>query len=512
MWGIDMQKIKSMEMKGITKRFPGVIANKDIDLKVNSGEVFALLGENGAGKTTLMNILYGLYSPDEGNIYINDKKVIIDSPKKALELGIGMVHQHFMLVPSLTVSENIALGSDFESKFRLDLKKISKNIKKLSKDYSLEVEPEKKISELSVGEQQKVEIVKALYHGANFLVLDEPTAALTPQESSQLISWLRTVIKEDMGVIFISHKLNEVMSVSDRVQVLRNGKTYFSAKTKNTNIDELAKNMAGREIKLPKLEAEKTHGDILMELKHIWVKDRRGIDVLKDINLKLREGEILGIAGVSGNGQKDLAEVITGLKKAYKGEIIFGDQNIEKKSVQEIIDLGVGFIPEDRLHMGTIPRFTVKENLILKDYLKNPFSNNYILDQNYIKNYCKTTVEEYDVRCPNINTPTHALSGGNIQKIILSRELKREPDVLVAAYPIRGVDIAAVEYIHSKLLEARENGMAILLITEELEEIMNLSDRIAVIYEGEILRILDNTAASKSKLGTLMAGVVDENK
>lgn len=502
-----MGKIKSLKMVNITKKFPGVIANKDVNLEINSGEVLALLGENGAGKTTLMNILYGLYHPNNGKILINDQEIKIDSPQKALDLGIGMVHQHFMLVPSLTVTENIALGIKFKNKFSMNLDQVAKKIEALSEQHDLNIDPQLLISDLSVGERQKVEIIKALYFDANILVLDEPTAALTPQETDHLIEWLRSVIKEGMGVIFISHKLNEVMDVSDRVEVLRNGENVFSTKTSETNIDQLAREMAGRDVKLPTAKRKSEFGDTIIELKDVWAKNERGLDALKGINLTVKKGEILGIAGVSGNGQKELAESITGLQKIYKGDIKFKGESIANKSVQSIIDKGMGFVPEDRLHMGTIPGFKVKENLILKDYLRSPFSKIFLLDRSYINDYCKSTVDEYDVRCPNINTATHALSGGNIQKVILSRELKRKPDALIASYPIRGVDIAAVQYIHEKLLEARDNDMGILLITEELDELINLSDRIAVIYEGQILDIIETAEADKSKLGLLMAGV-----
>ncbi|RCW78566.1 simple sugar transport system ATP-binding protein [Halanaerobium sp. DL-01] len=507
-----MDKIKSLEMVNITKKFPGVIANKDVHLKVESGEVLALLGENGAGKTTLMNILYGLYHPNSGRILINDQEVKIDSPKKALDLGIGMVHQHFMLVPSLTVTENVALGIKFKSKFSMDLDNVAQKIKLLSKKHDLNIDSSLLISDLSVGERQKVEIIKALYFNANILVLDEPTAALTPQETDDLIKWLRSVIKEGMGVIFISHKLNEVMNVSDRVEVLRNGKNVFSTPISKTNINQLARKMAGHDVELPTVERKNKFGNTIIELENVWAKNERGLDALRGVNLTIRKGEILGIAGVSGNGQKELAESITGLQKIYKGDIRFKGESIANKSVQSIIDKGMGYIPEDRLHMGTIPGFKVKENLILKDYLRSPFSKIFLLDRTYIKDYCKSTVDEYDVRCPNINTPTHALSGGNIQKLILSRELKREPDALVASYPIRGVDIAAVQYIHEKLLEARDNDMGILLITEELDELINLSDRIAVIYEGQILDVIDTAEADKSKLGLLMAGIKEGSR
>ena len=505
-----MGKIKSMEMLNITKKFPGVIANDNVNLKIESGEILALLGENGAGKTTLMNILYGLYHPNGGQILINDQEIKINSPQKALELGIGMVHQHFMLVPSLTVTENVALGIKFKNKFSMDLDKVAEKISLLSAQHNLNIDPELLISDLSVGERQKVEIIKALYFDANVLVLDEPTAALTPQETDHLIQWLRSVIKEGMGVIFITHKLNEVMQVSDRVEVLRNGKNVFSTQTSKTNIDQLARNMAGREVKLATAERKNDFGDIIIELEDVWAKNERGLDALRGVNLKIRKGEIMGIAGVSGNGQKELAEALTGLQKIYKGDIKFKGESIANKSVQSIIDRGMGFVPEDRLHMGTIPGFKVKENLILKDYLRRPFSKIFLLDRTYINEYCRSTVDEYNVKCPNINTATHALSGGNIQKVILSRELKRKPDALIASYPIRGVDIAAVQYIHEKLLEARDNEMGILLITEELDELINLSDRIAVIYEGRILDVIETAEADKSKLGLLMAGVKED--
>lgn len=496
-----------LEMLNITKRFPGVLACDNITLKLKEGEILALLGENGAGKTTLMNILYGLYKHDEGSIVIDGETAEIDSPNMAFELGIGMVHQHFMLVPNLTVLENIALGFTNKKIFRLDLQEIKNKILEISMKYDLKVNPDAYVWQLSVGEQQRVELVKTLCLGAKILILDEPTAALTPQETDELLMLLKKMADTGCSVIFISHKLNEVKTVSDNIVILRNGKLVYKGAVHELSQEELAEKMSGREIHIHKNTALKKNSKDIITLNNVWAKNDKNLHALKGLSLTIKEGEILGIAGVSGNGQKELAEVINGIREAEKGEIYFGDKNITNMSTQNIINEGMGYIPEDRNHEGIVPSFSIKENLILKDYFKEAFSKgSFLKEKNIIKN-AKELIKKFSVKCPDINTVCGTLSGGNIQKVIFAREITRNPKALIAAYPIRGLDIGAAEYVHSKLLESRDNNMGIMVISEELEELLNICDRIAVIYEGEILDILEREDFSKSKIGLLMAGV-----
>ncbi|KKM11508.1 heme ABC transporter ATP-binding protein [Clostridiales bacterium PH28_bin88] len=503
-------EIKHLEMRGITKRFPGVLANDDVSIEVRAGEVLALLGENGAGKTTLMNILYGLYQPDSGEIRVNGRAVAINSPRDALGLGIGMVHQHFMLVPTLTVAENVALGMPSPKGPVLDLKAVSEKIKQISSAYGLAVNPEAYVWQLSVGEQQRVEIVKALYRGASLLVLDEPTAVLTPQEANEFIALLRNMAAQGRPIIFISHKLNEVMAVSDRVTVLRDGKVAASVKTMETSPRELARMMVGRELAPCVREGKCSSGKVVLELKDVWVSSDKGSPALRGVSLELREGEIVGIAGVSGNGQKELTEVISGLRKVTRGQILLNGKDITNSTPDQILNQGLGYIPEDRLHVGTIPSFTVWENLVLRDHHQPPYAKSIFLQNQAIRTASASLVSNYGVKTPGLDTPTGRLSGGNIQRLILAREITRCPVVLVAAYPIRGLDIGATEYVHTKLLEARENGMGVLFVSEDLEEILNLSDRVAVMYEGRMMKILPAEEADERALGLLMAGICEE--
>lgn len=504
------QQIEYLEMRGITKRFPGVLSNDNVSIQIKSGEILALLGENGAGKTTLMNTLYGLYQPDGGEIRINGQTVQIESPRRAIELGIGMVHQHFMLVPTLTVSENIALGLPSGKGPFLDLKAVAAKIREISAAYGLSVNPEAYIWQLSVGEQQRVEIVKALYRGARLLILDEPTAVLTPQEAAELVALLRNMAAQGRTVIIISHKLSEVMAISDSVTVLRDGKLVATVETGSTNPKELAQMMVGREMKPLQREALAGCGDTLLHVADLEVAGDKGTPALKGISFTVAAGEILGVAGVSGNGQKELAEAVSGLRKVEKGNAVLCGRDITNLSPDAIIKQGLGYIPEDRLHVGTIGAFSIWENMILKDHHCLPYSRCGFLQNKTIQKRSSELVKAYGVKTPHLNTPTGRLSGGNIQRLILAREITRAPKVLIAAYPTRGLDIGATEYVHSMLLKAREQGMGVVVISEDLEEIQKLSDRIAVFYDGQIMDILPADEADEQKLGMLMAGIHEQ--
>jgi simple sugar transport system ATP-binding protein len=497
-------------MKDIVKRFPGVLACDQISIELSAGEILAILGENGAGKTTLMNVLYGLYHPDEGHIFVNHREVTIDTPRKACDLGIGMVHQHFMLVPNLTVVENVALGLYNTSFFKLDLTEVRKKILEVSQKYGLAVNPDALIWQLSVGEQQRVELIKILCLGANLLVLDEPTSALTPQETDELIALLKEMAKQGCSIIFISHKLNEVKAVSNRVCVLRNGSVVYDGETAELSVESLAEKMAGREINLPVSREKTEYGEVVLEIRDVWAKGDRGVHSLSGLSLAVKAGEIVGIAGVSGNGQRELAEVINGLRNIEKGQILLENSEITNHTPQQIIDQDIGYIPEDRLHEGTIPSFSVRENFIMKDYARPPLTRRMFLQQKTINRYAEELIEKFQVKTPDIHTSCASLSGGNIQKVILARELSRNPKVLIASYPTRGLDIGAAEYVHHQLLAARDNGKAVLVISEELDELLNICDRIAVIYEGKIVKIFPRRKATKSSLGLFMAGVTHE--
>jgi simple sugar transport system ATP-binding protein len=506
------KQIERIEFKDITKRFPGVLACDKINLQVNKGEILALLGENGAGKTTLMNVLYGLYQPDEGEIIINGENICIDTPQKAGELGIGMVHQHFMLVPNLTVKENVALCMFNNSAIKLDLDLVTETIKEISASHNIKIDPDAYIWELSVGEQQRVELIKALSLGANLLILDEPTAVLTPQETDKLILLLQEMAASGCSIIFISHKLNEVKAVSHHVAVLRNGKMVYNGSTDDHTTDELATLMAGRDIALPVAKEKLPSDEIILDIQNVTALSDRGTEALDGLSLSVSKGEILGIAGVSGNGQSELAEIINGLRKVQSGKVVLDGEDITNRTPQQIIDRRIGYIPADRLHEGTVAAFSVKENMILKDYAQAPLSRATFLMDKTISNYAEGLVAKFDIKTPDIDTTCASLSGGNIQKVIVAREINRNPKILVAVYPTRGLDMGAAEFVHSELLAARDNNEAVLLISEELEELMNLSDRIAVIYEGKILKVIPAKEAQKSELGLLMAGVQNEKE
>lgn len=495
-----------VEMKGISKSFPGVQANYNININIKQGEIHVLLGENGAGKSTLMNILYGLYTPDEGEIFVKGKKVKIISPNIAISLGIGMVHQHFMLVPPFTVAENIILGLEPKKGFILDLDKAIKDVKELSNKYELKVDPYAKIQDISVGMQQRVEILKTLYRGAEILILDEPTAVLTPQEIGELGIILKSLVSQGKSIILITHKLKEVMVMSDIVTIIRSGKVIDTLKTSETNIEELAEKMVGRKVSLTVKKETANLGETILQLKNIKALDNRGLEAVKGVSFEIKSGEILGIAGVDGNGQNELVQTITGLRKATEGEIKLENKDITNKSPKEVIEAGVGYIPEDRHNRGLILDFSLAENAILGTHRKSGFKKNLGLDYKKIREHSRKLIEEFDVRTPSEKVYAKALSGGNQQKLIIAREFDREPSLLVASQPTRGLDVGAIEYVHKRLIEQRDKGKAILLVSLELDEILALSDRIAVMYDGKIVDIVDAKVATETELGIMMAG------
>ncbi|MEW6403155.1 MAG: ABC transporter ATP-binding protein [Chloroflexota bacterium] len=503
-------RIDSLEMHGITKRFPGVLANHQVDFDVHAGEVHALLGENGAGKSTLMKILYGLYRPDEGSVVLNGRNVSIASPTDAIYLGIGMIHQHFMLVQTLTVAENVALGLPSSRGLLTDLDRVSKRIVELAKIYGLKLDPDAYIWQLSVGQQQRVEIIKALYRGAALLILDEPTAVLTPQEVDELFGIMRQMVKDGHGLIFISHKLHEVVEISNRVTVLRDGRKIGTRPTSEITKQILANWMVGREIGFVPDRGDVRAGECRLQLDQVSCGSDRGTPGLRSVSLELCSGEILGIAGVSGNGQRELAEAVTGLRKVTSGRVILEGEDVTGFAPGDLTDRMLSYIPEERMRDGMIKNFTVAENMILREHHKPPFSRSGFLNLREISNHAGQLIKKFQVKTPSQETLAKNLSGGNIQKVVLAREISRSPRVILAAQPTRGLDIGATEYVREQLLEQRHQGAAIMLISEDLDEILALSDRIAVIYEGQIMDIVPRENATPEKLGLLMAGVHPE--
>jgi len=493
-----------LRVERITKRFPSIVANDQINLEVKVGEVQCLLGENGAGKTTLMNILYGLYQPDEGDIYLYGRKVSLKSPHDAINLGIGMVHQRFMLFPPLKVVHNIIIGLKSRSIF-LDVDHASRRITELSNKYCIKVDPQAVVSQLSMGERQRVEIVKALYRNANLLILDEPTSVLTPQEVQELFVVIRSLTKQGKSVIFITHKLNEVISISDRVTVLRDGRVVSTLDTSGTNEKELARMMVGRELlEEPKRKSQK--GKVILDIKKISAMNDKGRISLRDVFLSVYSGEILGLAGIAGNGQKELAEVITGLRHAFQGKVYINGRDLTNDPPSKIIEQGVGYIPEDKVVNASLLDFSISDNLILKTHTTPPFSRRWLLNRREIDQYADKLISQYDVRPPNKDLPVGHLSGGNLNRLIFARELSRDPCLLIAATPTSGLDVAATKYIHRSLLEQRDTGTAILLISEDLNEVLSLSDRIAVIHAGKIMGIVSAAEVDLDKIGLMMAG------
>ena len=490
-----------LEMRGITKRFPGVLANSHVDFDVRAGEVHTLLGENGAGKSTLMKILFGLYGADEGTICFEGKPLQVDSPAAAIRAGIGMIHQHFMLVPTFTVTENVALGLG-----TADLAAVRERLVELAQSYGLEVDPDALVWQLAVGERQRVEILKALYRDARLLVLDEPTAVLTPQEVNDFFVTLRQIADDGRGLIFISHKLHEVMALSDRITVLRDGKVSGSTTPAETSRQQLAQMMVGRPVKLAPDKPEVKLAEPRLEIKGLSVMGDRDVLAVKGADLSVHGGEIVGVAGVSGNGQRELCEAVAGLRAPIAGSVCFDGKDVTGVSPRRCRAAGLAFVPEERMLHGAVGEFTVNENLMLINHDSVQFSRWGFLNVPALRDQAEELVSHYDVKTPSIDTHTHALSGGNIQKLILARELSSTPAVLVAAQPTRGVDIGAAEYIHERLVAQREQGTAVLMVSEDLDEVMALADRVAVMFEGNIVAVIDRGECSVESLGLLMTG------
>jgi len=495
-----------VRLHNISKYFPGVLANDKVNFELMKGEVHTLLGENGAGKSTLMSVLDGLYMPDEGEIYIDGKRVRFHNPSDAMRHGIGMIHQHFMLVDTLTVLENVILGIKSEP-FYINKKKTAERIKEISDQYNFDIDPSAKIWQLSVGEQQRVEIIKTLFKGAHVLILDEPTAVLTPQEVDAFFEILEKMVGEGKSIIFISHKLNEVMKISDRITVMRKGKVVGSVRREDTSQEELAEMMVGRKVLFRLDRKPLKQGDVVLRVENVEAYNEKGIKALKGINLDVRSGEILGIAGVSGNGQQILSDAIAGLKHISGGKIYLEGKDITGLSPRAIARQGLNYIPPDRLKVGLIPNLSAVENAILRRYTCDPVSKKCFIDYSKARSFTESLIEEYDIMVPRRDAPVKLLSGGNMQKLLFAREATEEPKVLIAVHPTRGLDIGATEFIRKELVKLRNNGVAILLISEDLDEIFMLSDRIGVIFEGEILEIMDAKDADLEKVGLLMAGL-----
>jgi len=494
-----------LELRGITKRFPGVVANDHVDFDLVKGEVHALLGENGAGKSTLMNILYGLYHPDEGEIRLNGRPLRIDSPHVAIDNGIGMVHQHFMLIPVMSVAENIVLGVEPRSGPFLDLDAAEERVRELSGRFGLAVRPEARIDSISVGMQQRVEILKALYRGAEILILDEPTAVLTPQEAEELFAIVRSLQAEGKSIIFISHKLNEVLQIADRITTLRFGKQVGTVPREGATQESLARMMVGREVVLRVEKPPVQPGEILLAAEDLVVVDDRGLEACRGVSLEVRAGEIVGLAGVDGNGQSELIDALTGLRQPASGRIVVGGRDVTNATAREVLDNGMGHIPEDRQVRGLVLDFSLAENLALHDFRTPPESRFGWLFPRRLVERARRLLAEFDVRGGGPQTPAASLSGGNQQKVVVAREVSRDPRVLVAAQPTRGLDVGAIEFVHRRLVEERDEGRAILLVSLELEEILSLSDRILVMYGGRIVGEYGPDATDE-ELGVAMTG------
>ena len=495
-----------IEMREITKIFGEFVANDKINLELRKGEIHALLGENGAGKSTLMNMLAGLLEPTSGEIVVNGKSEKLDSPSKAASLGIGMVHQHFMLVEAFTVAENIILGSEVTNKGVLDLKKANADILELSERYGLAVDPTAKVADISVGAQQRVEILKTLYRGADILIFDEPTAVLTPAEILELMEIMKTLVKEGKSIILITHKLDEIRAVADRVTVIRRGKSIQTVSIEGATNKDLAEMMVGRSVSFVTEKEEAQPKEVVLQISDLVVNENRGVPAVKELSIDVRAGEIVGIAGIDGNGQSELIQAITGLRKVKSGSIKIKGQEVVGLSSRKITEMNVSHVPEDRHRDGLVLEMMLSENIALQTYYKEPLSKNGVLNYNQINSYARKLMEEFDVRAANEIVPASALSGGNQQKAIIAREVDRNPDLLIVSQPTRGLDVGAIEYIHKRLIGERDKGKAVLVVSFELDEILNLSDRIAVIHDGKIQGIVKPSETNKQELGVLMAG------
>ena len=495
-----------IEMREITKVFGEFVANDKINLELRKGEIHALLGENGAGKSTLMNMLAGLLEPTSGEIVVNGQVVELDSPSKAASLGIGMVHQHFMLVEAFTVAENIILGNELTKNGVLDIARATREINELSERYGLAVDPSAKVADISVGAQQRVEILKTLYRGADILIFDEPTAVLTPSEIDELMAIMKNLVKEGKSIILITHKLDEIRAVSDRVTVIRRGKSIETVEIAGATNADLAEMMVGRSVSFKTEKQEAQPKEVVLSIKDLVVNENRGVPAVKNLSLDVRAGEIVGIAGIDGNGQSELIQAITGLRKIESGSVELKGQSIVGLHPRQITEMSVGHVPEDRHRDGLVLDMMISENIALQTYYKEPLSKKGILNYSNIINYAKKLMQEFDVRAASEIVPASALSGGNQQKAIIAREVDRNPDLLIVSQPTRGLDVGAIEYIHKRLIQERDNGKAVLVVSFELDEILNVSDRIAVIHDGKIQGIVTPETTNKQELGVLMAG------
>ena len=497
-----------LELRGITKRFPGVLANDKVDISLREGKILALLGENGAGKTTLMNILYGLYKPDEGKILVRGQEVDIHGPNDAIARGIGMVHQHFMLVPVMTVTENVMLGVEpTKNGIFLDKEQVAARIREISDQYGLEVDPHAFIQDLPVGIQQRVEIIKVLYRSADILILDEPTAVLTPQEVEGLFKIIQSLIDKGKSIIFITHKLKEVMHIADDITVLRLGRVVGSINPKEASLEILASMMVGRDVNLVVMKQPAKPGEAILEVKDLYVRDERQHLTVNGMSFDVKKGEVLGVAGVQGNGQTELVYALTGLLPIDAGQIQLLGEAIHHTSPRHILERGVAHIPEDRQRHGLLLSFPIHDNLMLCTYYQPPFAKGVSLQQRVVFDNAEALVKQYDVRTPNIYVNASTLSGGNQQKVIVAREFSRPIHLLIASQPTRGLDVGSIEYIHTQIIKKRDEGVGVLLVSSELDEILALSDRIAVVYKGRIMDIVDANKVNKEYLGLLMAGI-----
>ena len=519
----SMSETIALEAREITKRFPGVIANDRVNFTLKQGEIHALLGENGAGKSTLMNVIYGLYTPEEGEIYLHGdhsagngsnglRKVEIQSPLDAIRFGIGMVHQHFMLVPVFTVAENMILGDEPTRGTSLDMRKARGQIRQLSHDYGLEVDPDAVVEDLCVGEQQRVEILKALYRHASILVLDEPTAVLTPQEAEDLFSIMRQLTERGVSIIFITHKLKEVLAVADHITVMRRGKVVGTTTPQESDEHQLAAMMVGREVLLRVEKGPASPSEIVLDVEDLSVKDERDVTVVQQVAFEVRAGEVLGIAGVQGNGQTELVEALTGLREVQEGTITLAGQKVPSLNPRALVEMGMAHIPEDRHKHGLVLPYSISDNTVLNTYYQPPFARGLQRNQNAVLENAERLIAQFDVRTPSPMEPAGNLSGGNQQKVIVARELGRPVSLVVANQPTRGLDVGSIEYIHRQIIDMRDKGVAVLLISAELDEIMSLSDRIVVMFQGKIVATMDAAETTREELGLLMAGSCDTER